>query len=480
MSFPLSGEILLPDFLERNCIDFREFEGEPGTPVTRRHHLMAQGAVSSLCHTAPVSYTCLHSNGTNPVIITISAEKEYSVAARFFSTQLSRMMRWTGKNAFLFCAAPSPDSALPWSFEDHEEKWRQSLQSCVSKASEFFRSIPPDGRVGNPVALIYMDCQSNEALDTFCDEILPKDSNYLIRHLWFSSEWRYTPRSNFIELNMRTKTVRASRCHGSSVCSQVMSFLNNCVPALYHIYETEPLNGDPHDTLCSFCPIFFSRHGQSEYNLEDRLGGNPDLTEAGRADAKALGEFFETQVVSNPNLFTNWSESWRDEVGFEIWCSQLTRTQSTAQPAASILTGGKTKVFKALNEVHAGVCEDLTNDEVKRLYPDIQAMRHRDKFSFRYPSGESYDDLVVRLFPLMVSLTNTKKCVLVVGHQAVLRTALSYFGGVEVAKAVHISCPQRTVWCCTFNRLGEPRLAQITLPPRGKDEGIEAAKWSGW
>ena len=36
--------------------------------------------------------------------------------------------------------------------------------------------------------------------------------------------------------------------------------------------------------------IFFSRHGESEYNVQDRIGGNPDLTERGETFARAIGK----------------------------------------------------------------------------------------------------------------------------------------------------------------------------------------------
>jgi hypothetical protein len=37
--------------------------------------------------------------------------------------------------------------------------------------------------------------------------------------------------------------------------------------------------------------LYFSRHGESEYNVEERLGGDPDLTPRGHRYAKALGHY---------------------------------------------------------------------------------------------------------------------------------------------------------------------------------------------
>ncbi|EPY25811.1 6-phosphofructo-2-kinase [Strigomonas culicis] len=286
----------------------------------------------------------------------------------------------------------------------------------------------------------------------------------------------------YVSVSLAAKALRASRCRGSVVCSRFTSFLTSLMPTLHQIYVYEPLDGKPDDTLSFFTPIFFTRHGQSEYNLEDRLGGDPDLTDSGRLDAAEIASFFRSEVLHNPSLFMRRTAKWDETVGFEVWCSQLRRTRHTAEPSSVVLTQGQIRSFKSLNEIHAGICEDMTNEEVKQIYPHIQSFRHTDKVGFRYPNGESYQDLARRLNPILLELVNSKPCVLVVAHQAVLRTLLSYFGGPPVEKAVHSSCPQRTIWVCTYNRLGEPRLAEISLPPRrsresgGKSEGA----WTGW
>lgn len=53
---------------------------------------------------------------------------------------------------------------------------------------------------------------------------------------------------------------------------------------------------------------------------------------------------------------------------------------------------------------------------------------HDDKYYhlFRYPRGESYEDVVVRLESVIMELERQEN-VLVVGHQAVLRCVLAYF-----------------------------------------------------
>lgn len=68
----------------------------------------------------------------------------------------------------------------------------------------------------------------------------------------------------------------------------------------------------------------------------------------------------------------------------------------------------------------------MTYEEIEAKQPDEFRNRDLDKFHYRYPRGESYEDLVARLEPVIMELERQKN-VLVIGHQAVLRCLLAYF-----------------------------------------------------
>jgi len=72
------------------------------------------------------------------------------------------------------------------------------------------------------------------------------------------------------------------------------------------------------------------------------------------------------------------------------------------------------------------VCDGKTYAMIKREYPEQFAARDKDKFAYRYPRGESYEDLVARLEPVIMELERQGN-VLVVSHQAVFRCLLAYF-----------------------------------------------------
>ena len=46
---------------------------------------------------------------------------------------------------------------------------------------------------------------------------------------------------------------------------------------------------------------------------------------------------------------------------------------------------------------------------------------------YRYPSGESYLDVIQRLEPVIIEIERERECVCVVAHQAILRALYGYF-----------------------------------------------------
>ena len=49
-----------------------------------------------------------------------------------------------------------------------------------------------------------------------------------------------------------------------------------------------------------------------------------------------------------------------------------------------------------------GDCEALTYEQIQEKFPRDFALRDQDKFRYRYPRGESYEDLVHRLEPIIM------------------------------------------------------------------------------
>ncbi|XP_043570073.1 6-phosphofructo-2-kinase/fructose-2,6-bisphosphatase 3 isoform X5 [Chiloscyllium plagiosum] len=169
--------------------------------------------------------------------------------------------------------------------------------------------------------------------------------------------------------------------------------------------------------------IYLCRHGESEYNIQGRIGGDSGLSYRGKKFSSALSTFLEEQNLKD----------------LKVWTSQLKRTIQTAE-----VLGGRYEQWKALNEIDAGVCEDLTYEEIKEQHPEEYALREQDKYYYRYPTGESYQDLVQRLEPVIMELERQGN-VLVICHQAVMRCLLAYFLDKSADELPYLKCPLHTV-----------------------------------
>ena len=75
------------------------------------------------------------------------------------------------------------------------------------------------------------------------------------------------------------------------------------------------------------------------------------------------------------------------------------------------------------NEIKAGICEDLTEEEIQNMYPLVWNNRKLDKYNFEYPSGESYAQLYCRVAAAMEDI---KANTLIVCHQAVARMIVAF------------------------------------------------------
>ncbi|XP_078066174.1 6-phosphofructo-2-kinase/fructose-2,6-bisphosphatase 4 isoform X2 [Mustelus asterias] len=169
--------------------------------------------------------------------------------------------------------------------------------------------------------------------------------------------------------------------------------------------------------------IYLCRHGESELNLKGRIGGDSGLSHRGKQFANSLGEFIQEQNI-------------RD---LKVWTSQMKRTIQTAEALKVPY-----EQWKILNEIDAGVCEEMTYEEIQKNYPAEFALRDQDKYRYRYPKGESYEDLVQRLEPVIMELERQEN-VLVICHQAVMRCLLAYFLDKTAEELPYLKCPLHTV-----------------------------------
>lgn len=214
--------------------------------------------------------------------------------------------------------------------------------------------------------------------------------------------------------------------------------------------------------------VYLSRHGESEWNVTGQIGGDPPLTARGRAYSRKLAEFIKTEFANQPDH------------GLQVWTSQLQRTKQTAEliPALNLR-------WRALNEIDAGICEGLTYEAVAEQHPDVARDRKQDKLRFRYPGGESYVDVIHRLEPVILEIERQRGPVLIIGHNAVIRSIYAYLMGKPQNECPFIEVPLHTVFKLTTRAYGAQEqlfpmdidsTCQNTTPEAGDSDAEGAAQ----
>jgi broad specificity phosphatase PhoE/predicted kinase len=172
--------------------------------------------------------------------------------------------------------------------------------------------------------------------------------------------------------------------------------------------------------------IYLTRHGQSRDNELGRIGGDSALTEAGRAYAGRLQDYLSGEVAADAPL--------------NVWHSSLQRTIETASPL-----GRACNEWKLLDEIDAGICEGMSYGEIEQGMPEEFEARRKDKFGYRYPQGESYQDVIARLDPVVLEMERRRNPIVIIAHQAVLRALYCYLIGSPREQCPFLEIPLHTI-----------------------------------
>ena len=156
------------------------------------------------------------------------------------------------------------------------------------------------------------------------------------------------------------------------------------------------------------------RHGESQWNLENRFTGWVDvpLTEKGIAEAKNAGERLKKENIHFDAAFT----------------SSLKRAQDTLKLILECLGQSSIPVEKdqALNERHYGDLQALNKVETAKKFGEDQVKIWRRSYDVAPPNGESLKDTAARTLPYFESkiLPELKKGknILVAAHGNSLRS----------------------------------------------------------
>lgn len=200
------------------------------------------------------------------------------------------------------------------------------------------------------------------------------------------------------------------------------------------------------------------RHGQSEWNLENRFTGwtDVDLTEQGIREAKEAGKVLKEKGYHFDLAFT----------------SLLKRAEHTLDLILDEMGEQNIEIKRSwkLNERHYGALQGLNKDEMRKKFGDEQVHIWRRSYDVRppelskdderYPGNDpKYKDLTPEELPLTECLKDTlervlpyynneikkhlenKENVLVVAHGNSLRSIIKYLENISDEDIMNVEIP---------------------------------------
>ena len=196
--------------------------------------------------------------------------------------------------------------------------------------------------------------------------------------------------------------------------------------------------------------LILLRHGQSQWNLENRFTGwkNVPLTEKGEAEAKKTGELIRKHNISIDRVFS----------------SVLERANRTAEIAIkkaelnNLLENNKIIMTcsEKLNERDYGDLVGLNKQETADKFGKDQVHIWRRSYDTPPPNGESLKDVVQRVAPYFKEnikpLLDKGENILIVAHGNSLRAMMIELGMYKSEEISNIELPTGSPLCINLDQ----------------------------
>ena len=194
--------------------------------------------------------------------------------------------------------------------------------------------------------------------------------------------------------------------------------------------------------------LILLRHGQSQWNLENRFTGWEDvpLTEQGIAEAKVAGQLMKKNKVHIDVIFS----------------SVLQRATKTAELAIKEMnleqfwSDGQLLMTKdqSLNERDYGDLVGLNKEETVNKYGKEQVRIWRRSYDVSPPGGESLENVVTRVKPYFINFIEPKinegQDVLIAAHGNSLRASMIQVGLYKAEEISKIEIPTGSPFIITY------------------------------
>ena len=196
--------------------------------------------------------------------------------------------------------------------------------------------------------------------------------------------------------------------------------------------------------------LILLRHGQSQWNLENRFTGwkNVPLTEKGEAEAKKAGELIRKHNISIDRVFSSILERANRTAEIAIKKAEL---NNLLENNKIIMTSSE-----KLNERDYGDLVGLNKQETADKFGKDQVHIWRRSYDTPPPNGESLKDVVERVSPYFKEnikpLIDKGENILIAAHGNSLRAMMIELGIYKPEEISNIELPTGSPLCINLDQ----------------------------
>jgi broad specificity phosphatase PhoE len=183
--------------------------------------------------------------------------------------------------------------------------------------------------------------------------------------------------------------------------------------------------------------LYYVRHGETDWNIEQRLQGHRDtaLNARGRRQAASCGKLLGELLARDGHAAADCT----------YVSSPLVRARETMElvRASLDLAPHGYAIDDRLIEISFGAWEGMTLSEIEAQSPNAVAERERDKWGFTPPGGESYRDVTRRVGAWYATVARDT---VVAAHGGVGRGLIAHFNILPHEEAAHADIAHGVVY----------------------------------
>lgn len=167
---------------------------------------------------------------------------------------------------------------------------------------------------------------------------------------------------------------------------------------------------------------YFARAGTTRE--EDSYKADASLSDEGAHYAKIMTDTLIAHRERERQEYLAAGGSEAELKPLTVWTSTRRRTVETSHYFAQ--REYRIRQRSQMSQLNPGVCEKMSENEIRAEYP-LEVRKHEaDPYHHRYPRAESYHDLAVRMEPIILELEREHHDLLIIAHQSVLRVLYGY------------------------------------------------------